>query len=108
MGQVRGLTLPRPVQVHHMQVVRALGHEGTGRLEGIVGVDSLIVEPALTQPHRPAVADVHRRQEDHAGAGTQLATKLPSRASPAGPDFSGWNCTPYSGGRATALTNSRP
>ena len=36
------------------------------------------------------------------------AAKLRSSASPSGPDFSGWNCTPYTGGRATTLANSPP
>ncbi len=36
------------------------------------------------------------------------ARSCASSASPYGPDFSGWNCTPYTRPCATALTNSLP
>ena len=106
--RLRGLAGPRAVEVDHVQEARARLDERARRLERSVGVHGLVVEVPLPQAHRPAVANVHRGQQDHAATGTQLRTKFPSSLSPSGPDFSGWNCTPYSGGRATALTNSLP
>src|SRR3712207_8535844 len=65
-------------------------------IERVLRVDGLLVEVAPAQPDGPPAADVDRRQEDHAAAGTAARTKFPSSASPCGPDFSGWNCTPRS------------
>ena len=63
------------------------------------------VEVAAREPHRLAVEDVDRRQQDHAraaaGRGAAAppqprtgATKFASSASPSPEDFSGWNWTP--------------
>ena len=91
MVEVDGLSLARPVQVHHVQEAGARLHERAGGLERVFRVDGLVLEPALAQPDRLAVADVHRGQEDHA---PQARTKFRSSARPSGPDFSGWNWTP--------------
>ena len=74
------------------------GGEGIGLLEGrverIVGVDRLVVELALSQPHGAAAPDVHGRHQDHAAAPTQMSANEPSSLRPWGPDFSGWNWVP--------------
>ena len=88
------LALARAVEVHDVQEARARLHERAGRLERVVGVDGLLVEVALAQPHRLAVADVHRREQDHRGA---ASTKFFSSRSPSGPDFSGCDWSPYTG-----------
>ena len=103
--QVGRLALARAVEVDHVQEARARLDERARGLERVVGVDGLVVEVALAQPDGLAVADVHRRQEDHA---RRARTKFFSRRSPSGPDFSGWDCSPYTGGRSTTLTNSLP
>ena len=103
--QVHGLALARAVEVHQVEEARARLHERAGGLQRIVGVDGLLVEAALAQPHRPAVADVHRREQDHRAASD---TKFFSSRSPSGPDFSGCDCSPYTGDLSTTLTNSVP
>jgi hypothetical protein len=91
-----------------VQEASARGDERARRLERVVRVDGLLVEVALAQANRLPPTDVDCGQQDHAATTTQARTKLPSSASPCGPDFSGWNCTPYTSARATALTNSLP
>ncbi len=105
VAQVGRLALAGAVEVHHVKSAGAGHAEVAGGLHRILAVHGLAREVALLQAHGPAVADVHRRQEDHAA---HRRAKLPSSASPSGPDFSGWNCTPYTGGRATTLANSPP
>ena len=101
--EVGGLARACAVEVDHVQEARARLHERARGLERIVGVDGLLVEVTLAQPHGLAVADVDRRQEDH-----WSATKFLSSRSPSGPDFSGCDCSPYTGGCSTTLTNSPP
>ena len=105
--QVDRLALARAVEVDDVQEARARLHERARGLERVVGVDGLLVEVALAQPHRLAVADVHRRQEDHLPA-ARAPTKFFSSRSPSGPDFSGCDWSPYTGARSTTLTNSVP
>ena len=73
--EVGGLALAGAVEVHHVQVARARLHERARGLQRVVRVHGLLVEVALAQPHGLAVADVHRRQQDHAGT-AQSAAKL--------------------------------
>src|SRR5207248_9621759 len=100
------------VQVHHVQEARPGLHERTGSVQRVVHVDRLLGEVAALEANRLAAADVDRREEDHAARLSpptpQIAAKLPSSCKPCGPDFSGWNCTPYTGSRSTAVTNSPP
>ena len=93
-----------------MQAARAGLDERARGLERVVGVDGLVVEVALAQAHGLAVADVDRRQEDHAATErTQLRTKFPSSAQPVRRRTSrGGTGRRRPGGRATALTNSPP
>ena len=90
--EVDRLALARAVEVDDVQEARSGLDERAGGLERVVGVDRLVVEVALAQPHGLAVADVHRRQQDHAARAQP--TKFASRRSPSGPDFSGWDCSP--------------
>ena len=87
-----------------MQKARAGLRPRAGGLERVVVVDGLLGEVALPQPHGLAAADVDGGQEDHAAR----RTKFRSSASPSGPDFSGWNCTPKTLPRPTTLANSLP
>ena len=87
--EVDRLALAGAVEIDHVQEARARLDERARRLERVVGVDRLLVEVALAQPDRLAVADVDRGQQDHAATRAQARTKLPSSASPCGPDFSG-------------------
>ena len=41
-------------------------------------------------------------------AGAALRVKFPSSLRPLSPDFSGWNCTPWTFPRSTTLANSAP
>jgi branched-chain amino acid transport system permease protein len=52
----------------------------------------------------PFKGKLRRRKEDHAAS----AVKLRSSARPSGPDFSGCDWRPWTGGRSTTLTNSVP
>ena len=89
-----------------MQEARAGLHERAGGLERVVRVDGLVVEVALAQPHGLAVADVHRRQEDHAARGAS-ETKFSSSRRPSGPDFSGWNCSAVDAAPAPPRSRTR-
>ena len=102
--QVGRLALARAVEVDDVQEARARLDERARGLERVVGVDRLVVEVPLAQPHRLAVADVHRRQENHPAS----ETKFFSSRRPSGPDFSGCDWSPYTGARSTTLTNSLP
>ena len=104
MLQVGRLALARPVEVHNVQEARPRLHERAGGLQRVVRVDGLLVEVPLAQPHGLAVADVHGRQENHPAS----ETKFFRSRSPSGPDFSGCDCSPYTGARSTTLTNSLP
>ena len=109
--EVLRLAVARAVQVDHVQRLGPGLHEAAGRLQRVVRVHGLAVEVALLEAHRPPVADVDRGQEDHAArlsAPAQIPAKLRSTRSPFAPDFSGWNCTPYSGARSMAVVNSAP
>ena len=111
----------RAVEVDDVEVLRPLVGPGSRGLERRLGVDRLLVEVAEPQPDRAAALDVDRREEDH-GLGAALRpsrrgarsgrpqspAKEPSRASPSGPDFSGWNCTPNTVCCATTEANSVP
>ena len=77
-------------------------------LQRIVGVDGLVLEAALDQPHRLPVEDVDGRVEDQAATFAHRRAKLASSASPSAEDFSGWNCTPYTLPRATIETKGSP
>jgi hypothetical protein len=97
MVEVRGLAFARAVEVDDVQVARAGFDERAGGLERVVGVDGLVLEAPLAQPDGLAVADVDRRQQDHAATDAparQRAAKLRSSRRPSGPDFSGWNWVP--------------
>jgi hypothetical protein len=89
--QVDGLALARAVEIHEMQEARARVNERARGLQRVVGVDRLLVEVALAEPHRLPVADVHRREQDHRGASD---TKFFNSRSPSGPDFSGCDWRP--------------
>ena len=87
--QVRRLALARAVQVHHVQVARAGLDEGAGGLQRVVGVHRLVLEAALAQAHRLAVADVHRGQQDHAGDRRGQAGEVAQQRQPVGPGLLG-------------------
>ena len=99
---------PRAVQVDHVQRARAGLDPGQRGVERVVAVDGPRGEVALHEAHGLAVEDVDRRVEDHAATRAQIAAKFSSSRSPCVEDFSGWNCTPNSGSRATADTNVVP
>ena len=64
-------------------------------LERVVGVDRLVLEAPLAEPHGAPAGDVDRGIEDHdAATWAQTPVKFASRRRPASDDFSGWNCTP--------------
>ena len=66
-------------------------------------VDGLARVVALDEPYTAPIADVDRREEDHAPA---ARTKFDSNARPASPDFSGWNCVAITFSRSAAQQNS--
>ena len=102
--EVGGLALARAVEVHHVQEARAGLHERARRLERVVRVDGLVVEVALAQAHRLAVADVDRRAGGSCGAAgaasPQIAAKFPSSRSPCGPGLLGVELHAVDGVRA--------
>ena len=91
VAEVGRLAVARAIEVHHVQGAGAGYAEVTRGLHGVLAIHGLAREVALLKAHRPSIADVHRGQEDHAA---HRRAKLPSSASPSGPDFSGWNWTP--------------
>ena len=50
-----------------------------------------LVEPALTEPHAPPVAEVDRGNDDHRAPPFTTAAKFSSSRSPQRWLFSGWN-----------------
>ena len=99
---------PRAVEVHDVQRLGPLRHPVVGGEHRVVGVHGRLLEAALDEAHRPALEDVDGGVEDHARTREQTAAKLRSSASPWAEDFSGWNWTPKSGSRSTALTKVSP
>src|SRR6476620_3369840 len=102
------MTQPRAVEVHHVQDTRRLRLPPACRVDGIRVMGDLPLVVALGQPNHVALANVDRRIEDHAGTAAQIRAKLASRRRPAALDFSGWNWTPYRGGRAIAQAKRSP
>ena len=95
--EVDGGAAARAVEVDDVQHARAVARPALRGLQGIGVVDGLLVEVAAGQPHRLALEDVDRRQQDHARAETpapptrraagcqsssQHSTKLRSMRSP--------------------------
>src|SRR5215203_3290216 len=106
--EVLRLARARAVEVYDMERTGSLVQPAARRVDGIVVVHGLASVVALREPYRVPVADVDCRVEDHAGTDAQISAKLARIRSPAALDFSGWNCTPYKGGRATAHANRSP
>ena len=102
--EVPGLARPRAVEIDHVEPGRALPLPAHGGDHGVVLERGLAVVVALHQPDGAAVADVDCGVEDQA----QMRVKFSSNARPAELDFSGWNWTPYSGGRSTAHAKRSP
>ena len=95
----------RGVEVDDVQPAGAFLLEAHGHLDGILGVGGLGVGVALQQPDGVAAAQVDRGDHDHAAT---ACTKRSYTASPASPDFSGWNCVANTLSFATAAANVRP
>src|SRR4051794_39145061 len=106
--QVPRFTFARTVQIDDVKRSRSLLQPAACGVERVVVVGRLTPVVALKQPDGVTIPDVDRRIEDHAGTDAQISAKLARTRSPAELDFSGWNCTPYSGGRATAHTKRSP
>jgi hypothetical protein len=81
------------VEVDHVQPARPLGGEPGGGLDR-VAVAGLGAGDPLDEAGRLAVEQVDRREQLEGHAARTSVTKLPSRARPAAPDFSGWNWVP--------------
>jgi hypothetical protein len=110
--EVRGRAVAGAVEVDDVQPFGAALHPRARGAERVGVVDGLGAEVALAQADGLAAADVDRGVEDHAVAGvptrSQAALKLASSLSPCREDFSGWNWTPKTFSRATALTKRSP
>ena len=91
VSSAAGTAVAGAVEVDHVQAPRAGGHPRARRLQRVVGVDGLVLEAALPQPHRPPAADVDGRMRAsrggtaglrrHAGAnGHEVAQQRAGRA----------------------------
>src|SRR6185437_14483197 len=62
---VDGMTLPRPVEIHQMQIGCSLLDPAAGHGGGIVAEDGLLSVIALAQSHTLAASQIDRRQDQH-------------------------------------------
>src|SRR6185312_4818820 len=111
MLQVRGSAVARAVEIDDVQPAGTALDPRARRGQRLGVVDRLLREVALREPHGLAAADVDGRVEDHAATArsrSHVALKLASRRRPALEDFSGWNCTPKTFSRATAVAKRSP
>ena len=85
--------------------------EGDRDRDGVVAVDRLVVVAALVEPDRLAAPQIDGRVQLGRHVETRAVltvTKLPSSASPALADFSGWNCVAKTFSRRNAALTGPP
>src|SRR5262249_60938659 len=104
VGEIHWLAGSGAVEVDHVQPGRPRIGPPPRCDDGIVVVGLLPPVVALDQADGLAAADVDRRVENQ----RQNEVKVPKNLSAAALDFSGWNCTPYKGGRSTAQAKHSP
>ena len=85
------LASERPVEVHDVEPLGAELLPAHGHRDRVLGEDGLLVEPALTEPHAPPVAEVDGGNDDHRAPPFTTAAKFSSSRSPQRWLFSGWN-----------------
>ena len=100
----------RRVEVDDVQALGALPLPAPRDVGRRVAVHGLVLRAALPQAHHATLADVDRRDDDHAAlrAASTIFTKPSTMSSPTSWLFSGWNCTPTTLPRPTTAAKSRP
>jgi hypothetical protein len=95
---IHGIATSRRIQIDDVDPTSTRICETLRHVQRIVSVDGLVSVVTLHQTHHPAAAKIDRWiqiRSCHACATVErpvaIETKFARRASPTGPDFSGWN-----------------